>query len=105
MLFVLIRCLRACRMAAFGSFTEPTWWPSPLFPPPCRQAFQALDGCGKSVPLGFQVNNDPVEVHLMPPSEAGQHIRVATESLGGSGCPGGSTDRRSPEIGRAHVCT
>src|ERR1035437_6420659 len=90
------RSVSVAGLFAFGSFTEPGWWsPSPFTSAGLHQLFQALDGCGKSVPLDLQVLDDPVEVHVKPPSGAGPRIRAATANPGGSGSSAGSTDRRS----------
>src|ERR1019366_4734276 len=93
---VIVRSISVARLCAFASFTEPFRWSSPLLHPTGDKPLQALNGCRQHVPFGFQVLNDPVEVHLMLPSGAGQHIRAAMANPAASECPAGLTGPRSP---------
>src|ERR1035437_5119454 len=51
-------------LVASGCRSHPCWWSAAPFYPPRRQPFKALDGCHQHVPFGFEVLDDPVEVHL-----------------------------------------
>ena len=81
---VILRSISVARLPDFGSCVEPRGWPSALSHSTSGKLFQALDGCGKSVPFGFEVLDDPVEVHFMPPSGAGPRTRAATVNPAGS---------------------
>ena len=91
---VLFRSINIAGLADCA-FSAECGWPSALPGAASGKLFQALDGGGKSVPLDLQVRDDPVEVHLMPPSGAGQRIHAATVNLGESGSSDGSTARLS----------
>jgi hypothetical protein len=78
-----------------ASFIEPFRWSSAFPGAASGKLFQALDGCRQHVPFGLQLRDDAVEVHVTPPSGAGQRTRAATASLGGSGSPARSTARLS----------
>ena len=92
---VVLRSAGIGGLPASASFTEPRRWTSALSHPTRGQPFEALDGCRQHVPFGLEVLNDPVEVHVKPPSAAGQRIHAATVNLGGSGSSSGSTARLS----------
>jgi hypothetical protein len=93
---VLLRSAGIGGLPASASCIKPCRRPSALSHSTGGEAFQALDGCGKFVPFGFEVLDNPVEVHLMRPSTTWQRTRAATVNLGGFESPAGSIVRRSP---------
>ena len=92
---VVLRSAGIGGLPASASFTEARRWTSALSHPTRGQPFEALDGCRQRVAFPFQVLDDPVEVHLMPPSGAGPRTRASMASLGGSESSSGSTARLS----------
>ena len=92
---VILRSISVARLCAFASFLEPGRWPSAFPGATGGKLLQALDGCRQHAPFGLQLRDDPVEVHVKPPSGAGQRIRASTVNLGGSGSSSGSTARLS----------
>lgn len=82
-------------LTALAGCLEPSRWPSPLLGATGSKPFEALDGGSQRVPLGFQIENDALEVHFTPPSVNERYIRDATATVAASGSPAGSTRRRS----------
>src|ERR1035441_3349099 len=97
------RSLTVARSTPFSSrrlawLWRTVWRLAPLGSPRSRHirdTVPEIESGFNGVPFGFEVLDDPVEVHVTPPSRVGRCTRAATANLAGSGSSAGSTGQRS----------